>query len=145
MVLHRNAKLGLAGRYALARAVEEGLSLRRGSGGLQRVAGDRLSLVASLAPGESEERATLACLQDRSSRPRRMPRLLAAAEQRRICAARRRTGWGPRLLTTRVSDPCFALEHESSEASLRPVDEGVEGGEFGLSADDLEHHPVERS
>jgi hypothetical protein len=28
MVLHRNAKLGLAGRYALVRAVEDGLSLR---------------------------------------------------------------------------------------------------------------------
>jgi len=27
MVLHRNAKLGLAGRYALVRAVEEGMSM----------------------------------------------------------------------------------------------------------------------
>jgi transposase InsO family protein len=45
------------------------------------------------------ERRTLACLFDRPSRPRRMPRLLPAAEQGRICAARRKTGWGPRLLT----------------------------------------------
>jgi hypothetical protein len=28
MVLHRNAKLGLAGRYALVRAVEDGCSLK---------------------------------------------------------------------------------------------------------------------
>ncbi|HEX6228139.1 MAG TPA: DDE-type integrase/transposase/recombinase, partial [Solirubrobacterales bacterium] len=38
------------------------------------------------------------CLEDRSSRPRRCPRLLPAGEQERICAARRRTGWGPRLI-----------------------------------------------
>jgi len=31
--------------------------------------------------------------------------MLAAAEQRRICAARRRTGWGPRLLTLRTGYP----------------------------------------
>ena len=31
-----------------------------------------------------------------------MPRLLSAHEQRRICAERRRTGWGPRLLTVRT-------------------------------------------
>jgi transposase InsO family protein len=31
-----------------------------------------------------------------------MPRLLAPAEQRRICAARKQTGWGPRLLTLRT-------------------------------------------
>jgi transposase InsO family protein len=37
-------------------------------------------------------------LEDRSSRPRRSPRLLPAAEQARICAARRRSGWGPRLI-----------------------------------------------
>jgi transposase InsO family protein len=40
----------------------------------------------------------LACLEDRSSRPHRSPRLLSAGEQERICAARRRSGWGPRLI-----------------------------------------------
>ena len=38
------------------------------------------------------------CLEDRSSRPHHCPRLLAANEQERICAARRRSGWGPRLI-----------------------------------------------
>jgi transposase InsO family protein len=45
------------------------------------------------------------CLFDRSSRPLRMPRLLPPGEQRRICAARRQTGWGPRLLTVRTGHP----------------------------------------
>jgi hypothetical protein len=34
-----------------------------------------------------------------------MPRLLPAGEQRRICMARRQTGWGPRLLTVRTGHP----------------------------------------
>jgi transposase InsO family protein len=34
-----------------------------------------------------------------------MPRLLPALEQRQICAARRRTGWGPRLLTVATGRP----------------------------------------
>jgi hypothetical protein len=48
-----------------------------------------------------EERSALACLLDRSSRPEHTPRLLPASAQRRICAARRLTGWGPRLLSVR--------------------------------------------
>jgi transposase InsO family protein len=37
-------------------------------------------------------------LLDRSSRPHRSPALLAAELQERICACRRQTGWGPRLV-----------------------------------------------
>ncbi|MBA3736275.1 MAG: IS481 family transposase, partial [Actinobacteria bacterium] len=45
-----------------------------------------------------EQRSSLACLEDHSSRPHRSPRLLSPSEQARICAARRRSGWGPRLI-----------------------------------------------
>ena len=90
-MLHRTAKLGLSGRYALVQARASGLAVRE---------------VATVCrwskrwqDASVEERATLACLLDRSSRPHRMPRLLPRREQRRICAARRQTGWGPRLLT----------------------------------------------
>jgi transposase InsO family protein len=46
---------------------------------------------------EADERALAsgAWSGDRSSRPRRSPRLLVAAEQQRICQARRRTNLGP--------------------------------------------------
>jgi transposase InsO family protein len=37
---------------------------------------------------------------DRSSRPRRSPRELAPELQERICACRRETGWGPRLVAS---------------------------------------------
>ena len=49
MYLHANAKLGLAGRFALVRAIEEGLSLKAAAAALHGLARDRASLVASLA------------------------------------------------------------------------------------------------
>lgn len=98
MKLHRNAKLGLAGRRALVRDIERGCSLRetarrRGVSPATACKWWRRWLEAS-----GQERETLGCLLDRSSRPRHSPRMLAASEQRRICAARRRSGWGPRLI-----------------------------------------------
>jgi transposase InsO family protein len=95
---HRNAKLGLAGRCALVGAIEGGLSIRG--------AADRFNVSPATAhrwwrrwrEADEESRATLACLFDRSSRPHRSPRELAAELQERICACRRETGWGPRLV-----------------------------------------------
>ena len=105
MQSHRNAKLGLSGRFALVQAREAGLSVRE--------VGRRFSVSPATVSrwshrwraASEEERCTLTCLFDCSSRPRRMPRLLPVAEQRRICMARRRTGWGPRLLTVRLGHP----------------------------------------
>jgi transposase InsO family protein len=51
------------------------------------------------------ERHSLVWAVDRSSRPRRSPRLLSAAAQARICQARRHTGWGPRLVAGAVGHP----------------------------------------
>ena len=105
MVLHRNAKLGLAGRYALVRAIDDGLSVRAAAAALSVSPATASRWYRRWCEAGGEERRTLACLHDRSSRPRRMPRLLPVCEQRRICAARRRTGWGPRLLTLTVGHP----------------------------------------
>ena len=41
----------------------------------------------------SDERCTLSCLNDRSSRPHQSPRMLSAEAQERICEVRRHTGW----------------------------------------------------
>jgi transposase InsO family protein len=95
MHFHANHKLGLPQRLALCQAIESGMA--------QKAA----AAVFCVAPATAHrwwqrwvdatelERETLSCLFDRSSRPRRQPRLLAAREQERICAARRRTGLGP--------------------------------------------------
>ncbi len=94
MLLHANAKLGLAGRLALVRVVEEGCSLR--------VAAVSFSVSPATAhrwwhrwlDGGRQAGALL----DRSSRPHCSPRLLAPELQERICDCRRSTGWGPRLV-----------------------------------------------
>jgi len=52
-----------------------------------------------------EERRSGGCFVDRSSRPQSSPRQLSAAEAARICAARRRTGWGPRLIAGETGHP----------------------------------------
>lgn len=105
MVFHRNAKLGLAGRFALVRAVEGGCSLRAAAAAFNVSPATACRWSRRWRAASPQERASLVCLHDRSSRPWRMPRLLSAREQRLICAARRRTGWGPRLLTLRTGHP----------------------------------------
>jgi transposase InsO family protein len=98
MYLHANAKLGLAGRFALVRAIEDGQSLKAAA-----VAFNVSPATAHrwwhrwLEAGE-EARRTLSCLFDRSSRPHRSPQQLAPELEQTICACRRKTGWGPRLV-----------------------------------------------
>src|SRR5215211_6340282 len=105
MELHRNAKLGLSGRFALVQARAGGLSVREAARRFS-VSPATVSRWSCRWRAASEaERRSLSCLLDRSSRPRRMPRLLSAKEQRRICAVRRQTVWGPRLLTVPTGYP----------------------------------------
>ena len=94
MLVHANAKLGLAGRLALVQRVEQGQSLRAAA------------IAFNVSPATAHRwwhrwvdggRLPQSLL-DRSSRPRRSPRLLAPELAERICACRRETGWGPRLV-----------------------------------------------
>ena len=98
MLLHANAKLGLAGRLALVRAVEDGLSLKAAAAAFSVSPATAHRWWHRWLEASEEARRTLACLHDRSSRPKRSPRLLAAELQERICACRLETGWGPRLV-----------------------------------------------
>ncbi|MGZ4381279.1 MAG: leucine zipper domain-containing protein [Gaiellaceae bacterium] len=90
--LHRNARLGLPGRRALVADVEAGCSCREAA----RCRGVSQTTACKWwrrwSEATLEQRRSLVCLEDRSSRPRRYPRLLAAGEQERICAVRRRSG-----------------------------------------------------
>jgi transposase InsO family protein len=105
MLLHRNAKLGLAGRYALVIAIEQGCSIREAARrcGVSPATACRWS--GRWRSAGLEERRTLSCLFDRSSRPHRSPRMLPEREQERICAERRRSGHGPRLIAGRLGYP----------------------------------------
>jgi transposase InsO family protein len=94
MYLHANAKLGLAGRLALVRAIEEGLSLKAAAAAFSVSPATAHRWWHRWLDGGRRPEALL----DRSSRPRRSPHLLAAELQERICDCRRKTGWGPRLV-----------------------------------------------
>jgi transposase InsO family protein len=94
MYLHANAKLGLAGRVALVKAVEEGLSLRQAASAFSVSPATAHRWWHRWLDGGRE----LGALGDRSSRPHHSHRLLARELQERICDCRRQTGWGPRLV-----------------------------------------------
>jgi transposase len=93
MYLHANAKLGLAGRVALFRAIEDGLTLRAAAAAFSVSPATAHRWWHRWLEGGRRREALL----DRSSRPRRFPRQLSAEEEAPILEARRQTGWPGRL------------------------------------------------
>jgi transposase InsO family protein len=100
MLFHRNAKLGLAGRYALVSAVEEGMTLKAAAAAFSVSPATAHRWWHRWLEAGEEARRSLACLFDRSSRPRRSPRQLAPELEAAICTCRQQTGWGPRLVAS---------------------------------------------
>ena len=98
MYLHANAKLGLAGRFALVRAIEDGQSLRQAAVSFNVSPATAHRWWHRWRGSGEEARRSLSCLLDRPSRPRSSPQQLAPELAERICACRRETGWGPRLV-----------------------------------------------
>jgi transposase InsO family protein len=112
---HLRGKLGPAGRIELVRLMrEDGLS--------ERAAAAALSVAPSTAHHWSvrergacaAERACGAWALDRSSRPQRCARQTPPDVERRVCDARRRTGWGPRLLASETG-----VAHSTISAILK--------------------------
>jgi len=143
MLLHANAKLGLAGRVALVASVESGLSMQ--------AAAARFSVSPAtvhrwwhrwLAGGRRPE-----ALRDRSSRPHRSPRELAPEVQERICDCRRKTGWGPRLVAGATgfahSTVWKVLKRAGISRRPRPVKEPANRYEWPCPGD-LLHMDVSR-
>jgi transposase InsO family protein len=112
---HRNARLGPAGRRELVRLmIEVGMP--------EREAASCLSVSPCtahrwktrwLAAGDAERRSGRWAL-DGSSRPHRSPRRTAPEVEARVCAARERTGWGPRLIAGETG-----VAHSTVHAILR--------------------------
>jgi transposase InsO family protein len=127
MIVHGNAKLGPAGRLALTQAISEGMTQKAAAAAfcvspatVHRWWHRRLRATA-------EELRSGAWLLDRSSRPHRSPRLLDAIAQERICQARQRTGWGPRLVAGATGHPHSTVwkvlhRHGLSRHARRPRD-----------------------
>ena len=105
MQLHRRAKLGPAGRLALCEAIESGMTFRQAAACLNVSPATAHRWWQRYAAALSTERRSLVWAADRSSRPHCSPRLLSDAAQQAICDARRRTGWGPRLVAGMTGHP----------------------------------------
>jgi transposase InsO family protein len=80
------------------RAIEEGTSLRQAAAVFNVAPATAHRWWHRWLDSGEEARRSLSCLLDRSSRPRRSPRQLAPQLEEAICACRRATGWGPRLV-----------------------------------------------
>jgi leucine-zipper of insertion element IS481 len=102
MGLHGNAKLGPAGRRAMVLlVVVDRLSQRAAAArcGVGKTTVKRW--VDRYEEASDGDRRSGRCFCDRSSRPQTSPRQVPPAEAERICQARQRTGWGPRLIAGR--------------------------------------------
>ena len=137
---HPNARLTPTGRLAMVGLVEErGLTFEAAAAASNVAKSTVHTWVGRWRAASPEERRTLSCLQDRPSTPRCSPRALSAAEQERICAARRRTGWGPRLIASEVGHPHStvhaALRRHGLSRTPRPAREAVRRYEWPCPGD----------
>ena len=112
---HVRGKLGPAGRIELVRLMrEDGLSERQAAACLSVAASTAHHWSVRERRATAEERVSGGWALDRSSRPHRSPRRTPAEVERRVCQARERTGWGPRLLAGEIG-----VAHSTVHAILR--------------------------
>jgi len=103
---HRNAPLTRTGRLRLVGlVVEDGLTFEAAAAASNVAKSTAHGWVMRWRAASDQERRSLACLEDRSSRPHRSPAMLSSAEHDRVCEVRERTGWGPRLIAAEVEIP----------------------------------------
>jgi transposase InsO family protein len=98
-VPHHRARFTPRGRWDVARRViEDGETFAQAAAWANVSKSTVWEWVRRWRQASAAERASLACLQERSSRPHRSPRQVPAEEAERICELRKRTGWSPRRL-----------------------------------------------
>src|SRR5438445_6754372 len=95
MDFHANHALGLPQRHALCLAIEGGMTLKAAAAAFSVAPATAHRWWHRFDGASLEERRSLACLHDRSSRPHRSPRQLSKAEEEPILRARRETNLGP--------------------------------------------------
>jgi transposase InsO family protein len=122
---HRNAPLTPNGRRRLVALVEEdGFTFEEAAASSNVAKSTAHTWVARWREAGEEQRRDLSCLQDRSSRPHRSPKMLSEADHERCCEVRRRTGWGPRLVASELGIP-HATVHRALKrrgCSRRPTE-----------------------
>ena len=99
MSIHANARLGPAGRRELVHLmINLGMSERQAAACLSTSNCTAHRWKRRWLEATAQQRASGGWAMDRSSRPRRSPRRTSSEVERVVCAARERTGWGPRLI-----------------------------------------------
>jgi transposase InsO family protein len=112
---HLRARLGPAGRAEIARLqLEEGLTERAAAAALSVTSGTARRWKQRRLQATPEQVASGSWTRDRSSRPHRCPRQTPAEIEQRVCQARERTGWGPRLLVAETG-----VAHSTISAILK--------------------------
>ena len=103
---HHRARFTARGRYEVVRRVEElGETFAQAAAWANVSKSTVWEWVRRWRTAAPEDRESLGCLVERSSRPKRSPARVPAEEERRICELRRRTGWSPRRLADEVGRP----------------------------------------
>jgi transposase InsO family protein len=103
---HRNAPLTPLGRRRLVALVEDhGLTFEAAAAASNVSRATAHAWVWRWRRAGEDEHRSLACLEDRSSAPHRRPSLTSEEVHDRVCQARRRTGWGPRLIASETGIP----------------------------------------
>jgi transposase InsO family protein len=112
---HLRGKLGPAGRAEIARLqLDEGLTEGAAAAVLSVAPGTARRWKQRRLQATVEELASGSWTRDRSSRPHRCWRQTPADVERRVCEARERTGWGPRLLVAETG-----VAHSTISAILK--------------------------
>ena len=100
---HHRARLTARGRREVVRRViEHGDTFAQAAAWANVSKSTVHGWVTRWRTASAADRASLAFLQERSSRPHRSPGRVPAEEERRICELRERTGWSPRRLADDV-------------------------------------------
>ena len=114
---HANAPLTPNGRLRMVRlVVEDGLTFEAAAAASNVAKSTCWEWVRRWRQASDEERRTLACLEDRPSRPLTSPSRVPAVEAALICARRERTGWSPRRL---ADEPDIDRPHSTIHQVLR--------------------------
>jgi transposase InsO family protein len=114
---HANAPLTPNGRRRMVQlVVEDGLTFEAAAAASNVAKSTCWEWVRRWRRSSEEERRSLACLEDRPSRPHTSPAQVPSAEAGRICARRERTGWSPRRL---ADEPDITRPHSTVHRVLR--------------------------
>jgi leucine-zipper of insertion element IS481/Integrase core domain len=103
---HHRARLTPRGReMVVRRVVDDGMSFARAAAWGNVSKSTVWEWVRRWRAATPDERESLACLLERSSRPHNSPSRCPVEEEQRICELRRRTGWSPRAIAVEVGRP----------------------------------------